>query len=534
MKKSQKLLNLTLISGLLISPLQVFAYEKSEMVYSNLDYDGTRYKTVVSNHLSFVSDGETEDETELKNILNINGSETFEQKEQKLSWKSMGDDIFYQGDTEKELPIQTEIKYFLNDEEKTVDEMLGKEGKVTIKLHFKNKIENQVKVNGRTTTLYTPFVTTIGTMLDSDHNKNITITNGKIVSTGSRSMIIGLASPGLYDSIGLKDLESLDEITLEYTTTKFELNNIYIVSTPKLLEETDFQIFDKMDELYSNMNELQKNMNILEQGVKELENGSNTLANGSKELMNSLKTASDAIDQIKNGAVSLDNGLKQIITSLESAEKELNSTNLQASLKDLNTLKTQNTNTINTMIKKSGMSESELASAYQQYNLANYTGTDETMIGLKSTYELILLLKANNTAIDTTITTLYSLTTKLTTLVTTLKTALTQAESGASTLSAGLTEVKSGINKIYNGSKDLNTGVQTLNTGIKTLSDGTTTFNEQGIKKLTTYANTLKSYSNKAEALIKLSEDYKGFTSNNSNTTNFVSMVKSAKITYKK
>ena len=252
MKKSQKLLNLTLITGLALSPLSVSALQKTETVYSNLNSDGTPYKTVVSSHLSWIDDGDIEDDSELKDILNINGEEEFTQKDNKLSWKSIGKDIFYQGKTEKQQPIKTEIKYFLNEEEKTPEEMLGKEGNVRIEFTFQNQLKNIVRVNGINTEIYTPFVTTVGTMIDGNNNKNIKITNGKVISTGTRNMIIGLASPGLYESIGLKELKDLNKITLNYETTSFSMNSIYIVSTPKLLEETDLKIFDQMDALYNN------------------------------------------------------------------------------------------------------------------------------------------------------------------------------------------------------------------------------------------------------------------------------------------
>lgn len=534
MKKYQKLINGTLISCLAISPIGVFALQKSETIYTNLDYHGNPYKTVVSNHLSWLEESTIEDNTELENILNIGGNETFEKNNNQLSWKSLGNDIFYQGETETELPIKTNIKYYLNDEEKTVEEMLGKEGKIKIQINFQNTLKQEVKVNGVNTTLYTPFVTMIGTMLDNSTNEKIQINNGKIINTGSRNMIVGLSAPGLYDSMKLEELKDLDEIILTYETKSFSLNNIYIVSTPKLLEETDLTIFDKMDELYNDMHELQKNMDILEKGINELEQGASKLTNGSKELTNGLKSANTAIETLKSGANTLDNGLNQIISSLKNANSELANTNLESSLKDLSTLKTQNTNTINTLIKKTGMSETELANMYQKYNLQTYNGTDQNLIAIKSSFEMVSLLKANNQAIDTTISTLKNLSGKLSTLLNTLNQALASAENGAKQLNNGLNELKKGISNLYNGSVTLNNGTEQLYIGATKLSKGASEFNKLGIQKLNRYVNTLKIYSNKIEALTNLCEEYKGFTSNNSDNTNFISVVKSAKISYKR
>ena len=534
MKKSQKLLNLTLITGLALSPLSVKALQKTENIYSNLHSDGSSYQTVVSSHLSWIDEGDVEDESELKDILNINGEEKFSQNGTKLSWKSLGKDIFYQGKTEKPQPIKTEIKYFLNDEEKSIEEMLGKEGKVRIEFTFHNDLKNIVRVNGINTEIHTPFVTTVGTMLDSTNNKKIQITNGKVISTGNRNMIVGLASPGLYESIGLKELQNLNNITLSYETTNFSLNSIYIVSTPKLLEETDLSIFNKMDSLYDNVQELQKNMDKLEQGIIELEKGTTSLTTGTNELVNGIKNATNALEELKNGAISLDNGLKQILFSLENAEQEIAKMNLTESLTKLSTLKNQNTVTINSLISKTGYTIEELNNFYIQNDLANYKGTDETLQNIKSTYELIVLLQTNNEAINTTITNLKKINNQLNSLIINLKDAITTTSKGATTLSNGLNELKNGLNKIHNGAISLNNGATELNKGANSLKDGASEFNKQGINKLNMYVKTVKNYTNKLEAMLALSENYKGFTSQNSNSTNFISTVKSTKITYQR
>ena len=127
-------------------------------------------------------------------------------------------------------------------------DIIGKSGNVKIKINFENTLKNLVQINGKNTELYTPFVTTIGTMIDAKNNTNLKINNGKIISTGTRNMVIGIASPGLYESLNLKEFQKLNEITIEFVTTNFNLNSIYIISTPKILEDTDLKIFEKMHE----------------------------------------------------------------------------------------------------------------------------------------------------------------------------------------------------------------------------------------------------------------------------------------------
>ena len=105
MRKINKIIGSVLISSIALQPTFVVALEKKETVYANLDYTGTPYKTTVNNHLYVDNSEKIEDETELKDILNINGDEKFELNDNKILWESTGKDIFYQGTTDKELPL---------------------------------------------------------------------------------------------------------------------------------------------------------------------------------------------------------------------------------------------------------------------------------------------------------------------------------------------------------------------------------------------------------------------------------------------
>lgn len=134
---NKKLVTSIIALSIITMPFNVFALEKEESIYSNLNADGTRFKTVVTNHLSSLEGTSIEDTTELKKILNINGKETFTLDNNKLTWTSRGKDIFYQGEFEKELPIETNVKYYLNDKEVTNKELIGASGKVKIEVTLK-------------------------------------------------------------------------------------------------------------------------------------------------------------------------------------------------------------------------------------------------------------------------------------------------------------------------------------------------------------------------------------------------------------
>lgn len=517
-------------SVLTLAPLSVNAMTKNEIIYSNMNYNGEFYKTIVNNHLTL--DGEKEeleDETKLKNILNLNGKETYKLDGSKVTWQNLGKDIFYSGEIEKEQPIKTEVKYYLDGEETNPTDIAGKKGKVKIEFKFTNDLKNKVKVNGKYENLYTPFVVTMGTVIDNKVNSNITVTNGKAVDTGSRNMVVALASPGLYESLGIKELKDMDKITLEYETTNFSLSNVYIVATPKLIEEEDLKVFDEVDSVYNNVQKLQLNMDKLTEGAKSLDEGAAKLSNGAETLSKNIKIASESIKKIQNGSISLNKGIEDAIEKISKATSSLNSEETQKSIETLKYLKSQNTNAINTIVKKSGVSFEMLEAIYKQNNLKEYIGDNEQLKQVKEAYELITLLQGNNMAIDQTIKTSEETQKTLASLVQQLTSGLIKARDGSKELSDGLTKLNIGVSKIYDGSVELKEGTENLKDGTNTIKEGTAKLNKEGINKLSGYAKTIKGYSDKAEALVNLSKEYKGYASDNSDSTMFIYLIKSLK-----
>ena len=99
----------TLISGLLVTSLVVSngAYaaaqkiSKDESVFVNADESGATTKITVSNWLKNAGiQGTLQDETELKDIQNVKGEETFTQEGDIVKWNAGSEDIYYQGTTE--------------------------------------------------------------------------------------------------------------------------------------------------------------------------------------------------------------------------------------------------------------------------------------------------------------------------------------------------------------------------------------------------------------------------------------------------
>lgn len=281
-------LNLLMITSLLI-PFNVLAMNKTETIYENLNSNGERTNIVVSNHLSDIGDKNTiSDNTILKDILNINGDEEYKLDGNNLTWNNNGKDIYYQGSTDEESPITVKVSYKLNDEDIDIKDLIGKSGNIKIKLDFENNSYDVVDLGNTNELIYTPFVTTIGTIISN--GSNVEINNGKSVSTGNRTIVVGIATPYLDKSLDISDLSDYNSIEISYDTDSFDLNDIYIVSTPKLFEDSDLSIFDKLDSAVDGINELSSGVSKLKAGANSLANGANSLASGANELSDGIET----------------------------------------------------------------------------------------------------------------------------------------------------------------------------------------------------------------------------------------------------
>lgn len=304
-----------LLGTMLVYTLPVAAFTKDETVYTNAKSNGEQYQTIVTDHLINEEDEKLlKDMTNLLNIENTSGDEKFTQEGESLVWEADSNDIYYKGETNQELPVKLNIKYELDGEEISSDEIAGKSGKVKITISFENKEEHEVQINGKTEKMYTPFVVATGTYINNDNNKNIEVTNGKAIDDGSKTMVVGLTFPGMQESLNIdKDtLEIPTSIEIIMDTTNFEMNNIINYTTPKLIEDSELDIFSKLDDIYSKVETLQSASKQIENGAKTLSDGTTTYVEKSEEFNQALNKFSNGVSSANTSYSNIDTGIKKL------------------------------------------------------------------------------------------------------------------------------------------------------------------------------------------------------------------------------
>ena len=151
---------------------------KQETVYVNTDAAGSVKDVVVSDWLKNSGiNGSVKDVSDLTDIENVKGDEKFEQNGDKLTWNTGDQDIYYQGKTDKDLPVSMTITYKLDGKETAPKDLIGKSGKLEMTIKYTNHSKQTVSLAGKQTELYTPFMMVTGMILSSDNFSNVTIDN---------------------------------------------------------------------------------------------------------------------------------------------------------------------------------------------------------------------------------------------------------------------------------------------------------------------------------------------------------------------
>ena len=332
----KKVTETTLVIGqMILASSNLLAVTKEETVYSKLDTTGKSYSTVVSDHIKNTEySEEIKDLSDLLEIENLNENNTYTQDGNVIVWNAQGRDVYYNGKSEKELPIEVKMTYTLDGKEILPEELSGKSGKLNIKIEYTNKEKHTVYVNGEYVEMYTPFVIFAGTYFKNDTVQNVKVTTGKAVDDGSKTIVIGMALPGLQQSLGLDstDFSIPENIEIEMDIKDYEQSSIITFVTPKVIEKKDFNILDELDTLYSSVDTLQSSMNQIEEGAKTLSEGTalysqnyNTfnsaigmLNDGTTTLQENYEVFNNGLQTANEGAKQVNDGMQQLNTAAES------------------------------------------------------------------------------------------------------------------------------------------------------------------------------------------------------------------------
>lgn len=309
---------------------------KEETVYLITDANGNVTETIVSGWLKNGSESmQIQDVSNLSDIENVKGNETFTQNGDQITWQADGKDIYYRGKTTEKTPITEKVTYYLDGVEIAPDELAGRSGKVTIRFDYTNHAKTSVMVNGKQEEVYIPFTVASG-IIFGDNFRNVTVNNGRIISDGNRNVVVGFAMPGLKESLAVDeedfddDFEFPEYVEVTADVEDFSLEMTATVALTGLLSDSDISNTFDLSEMDSTVDDLTDAMGQLKDGGGELADGLDTLKDSMGEFSDGVGTLKDGVNAYTDGATKLADGIRTLHDSSGSLETGVNTLNSSA------------------------------------------------------------------------------------------------------------------------------------------------------------------------------------------------------------
>ena len=496
---------------------------KDETVYVLAGADGSVRKIIVSDWIqNALGSDAINDVTQLTGIENVKGNESYTMGgNSSCVWNAKGNDIYYQGDLDQELPVAVTVSYMLDGQPIAPAELAGKSGKVTIRFDYTNHQYELLEIDGKQEKIYVPFAMLTGLMLDNDVFTNVSVTNGKIMNDGDRTIVAGLAFPGLQESLGLDrdTLELPDYIEITANVERYELETTVTLAVNELFNDAastmeDNDDLDGLGDLDDKLDELTDAMDQLIDGSSRLYDGLCTLLDSSKELVAGIDQLAAGAAQLKQGAEGLSAGAAQLQAGAAALDQGLD--RLAGQNDALNGGAAQVFQSLlasaNSQLAAAGVQAPELT-------MENYGQVLDGVIaaaGESPAAQQVAALKASLDSYNGFYQGLQSYTA-----------GVAQAKDGAGELNVGVDALKNGADNLSAGAGQLYDGILTMKGNAPALIDGVTQlrdgamelshglkeFNEQGVQKLVdAFDGNLAGLMDRVDALRDVSERYSSFS----------------------
>lgn len=289
---------------------------KDETVYVLAGADGSVEKIIVSDWIkNTLGSTMLSDQSDLSNVEAVREGESYTMNGDNMRvWDANGNDVYYQGDIALEVPVALSVSYKLDGKSVSPSELAGQSGKVTIRFDYTNHQSETVEIEGTKEEIYVPFAMLSGMILDNDSFTNVEVNNGKLINDGDRTVVVGIAFPGLQDNLAVDSdkLEIPDYVEITADVTDFEMSNTITVATNEVFNDLDTEELDSFDDLKASLNDLTDAMEQLMDGSSQLYDGLCTLLDKSGELISGIDQLAEGAERLKTGTGTLSSGASDL------------------------------------------------------------------------------------------------------------------------------------------------------------------------------------------------------------------------------
>lgn len=292
---------------------------RDETVYVLTGSDGSVEKVIVSDWLKNGNGSAVlADAARLEDVENVKDGASYTLDGDTRVWDAQGKDLYTQGTTDEPLPVDMTVRYTLDGRAVTPEELAGKSGRVAIRFDYTNNAYQMMEVDGEQQKIYVPFAMLTGVALDNEIFRNVEAVNGRVYNDGDRTAVVGMAFPGLQESLDVDPgkLEIPDYVEIRADVTGFEMGITLTVASGGLFGELDTEKLDEaeglngsLEELTDAMDRLHDGLNTLLESANELSGGIGQLAAGAEALKTGTEDLGTGAEQLRQGAGSLSAGL---------------------------------------------------------------------------------------------------------------------------------------------------------------------------------------------------------------------------------
>ena len=335
--------------------------EKDETVYAFLNSDGSLKKATVSEWLH--SEGgfdQIEDESILSDITNIKGDEVPEVNGNKLIWNSTNEDIYYQGSTNKELPLSMEVSYYFDGNKVNPEDILGKSGALEVRIKIINNEEKTQVIKGRTKYISSLFPVAVITDLKTDIFKDIEAEDATIINESKNQILTFATVSGASQMLAESDIDTLndisdklkDEFVIKANVIDFEMPSILMAASSMTDVDHEDMNSDKLNKLTDGVNSLKDATAEILDGTVKLHDANIELNDKMGEFQSSYAKFQDGINTAKNSQGDIVDGAKQInegITQMKALMESLTSQLGSLSMDEIGNLLTSAGTTVSSL-----------------------------------------------------------------------------------------------------------------------------------------------------------------------------------------
>lgn len=289
-----------LSTSMTISPLAAEAVPntpKEEVVYVNLNTDGSVKEINVVNIFDLDKDGQIVDYGSYESLRNMTTTDKIEYSGDKITVDAKAGKLYYEGKLSKNvMPWDFSLHYYLDGKEYPAEEIAGKSGALKITM----SIRKNPDCSG---TFFENYALQASVTLDTNQCENIVTEDATVANVGSKKQLTYTILPG-------KEAD----LTITADVKDFEMPAIAVNGVPLSLniDVDDEELMSKVDELVDGIVKLDDGSLELKDGASDLKDGSSDLESGALDLRDGMSDLDGGVQELYDGILKVQDGLLEL------------------------------------------------------------------------------------------------------------------------------------------------------------------------------------------------------------------------------